>query len=85
MECGICYSYRLPVADKKEAPGAASTGGGEQGEMPDRMCDNAKCGRPYHRACLVEWLRAIPNTQQSFNTLFGKCPYCQSPITVDAS
>mmetsp|Transcript_1833 Transcript_1833/g.2568 ORF Transcript_1833/g.2568 Transcript_1833/m.2568 type:complete len:426 (+) Transcript_1833:180-1457(+) len=73
LECSICYSYRLEPA----------AGSSEAGETPDRICDDVKCGRPFHRSCLVEWLRAIPTTQQSFQTLFGKCPYCQNSITVD--
>eukprot|EP00668_Euglena_longa_P045829 GGOE01061511.1.p1 GENE.GGOE01061511.1~~GGOE01061511.1.p1 ORF type:complete len:372 (+),score=73.32 GGOE01061511.1:44-1159(+) len=50
--------------------------------IPDCVCDNPKCCRPYHTTCLVEWLRAIPSTRQSFDTLFGECVYCQQSITV---
>lgn len=96
MECGICYAYRLqqrpttgPPAKKRQRVAAAQKSQDDTkqdlGLAPDKMCDNAKCGRPFHRACLCEWLRSIPNTTQSFNTLFGSCPYCQSPITVDVS
>eukprot|EP00899_Mesostigma_viride_P008084 jgi/Mesvir1/17277/Mv07684-RA.1 len=53
--------------------------------LPDQMCDNASCGRPYHRTCLVEWLRSVTSTRQSFDMLFGVCPYCSHPITVRAS
>jgi len=65
VECGICYSYKLDNA------------------IPDRVCDNPKCGRPYHRNCLYEWLRSIPSSlvRQSFNTIFGVCPYCSYHIT----
>jgi len=81
MECGICYSYRLDSSDSvDDGAGKGNAGGG-----PDRMCDNANCGRPFHRSCLVEWLRSIPTTTQSFHTLLGKCPYCQSSIVVDTS
>ncbi|CAG8674903.1 10895_t:CDS:2, partial [Dentiscutata heterogama] len=47
-----------------------------EGSLPDQSCNNAKCGQPFHRSCLYEWLRSIPTTKQSFNTLFGNCPYC---------
>jgi len=50
--------------------------------IPDKVCDNPKCCRPFHSSCLVEWLRAIPTTKQSFDTLFGSCPYCSESITV---
>lgn len=42
--------------------------------VPDRVCDNPKCCRPYHTACLVEWLRAIPAPQGGsgiLETLWG--------------
>jgi E3 ubiquitin-protein ligase FANCL len=53
--------------------------------LPDRVCDNQKCGKPFHRTCLFEWLRAIPSSRQSFDTIFGECPYCSSPITCKTS
>ncbi|KAG2375094.1 hypothetical protein C9374_010098 [Naegleria lovaniensis] len=51
-------------------------------KVPDKVCDNEKCGMPFHTECLVEWLRSIPGTHQSFDTMFGSCPYCSSPISV---
>ena len=50
-------------------------------QIPDRICDNAKCKRAYHTPCLYEWLRSA-STRQSFDTMFGNCPYCSEPITV---
>lgn len=50
--------------------------------VPEVACDRAECGRPYHRVCLVEWLKALPDTKQSFETLFGVCPYCEQHISV---
>ncbi|KAF3708528.1 E3 ubiquitin-protein ligase FANCL [Channa argus] len=29
-----------------------------------------------------QWLRALPSSRQSFNIVFGECPYCSKPITV---
>ncbi|CAG8549431.1 5867_t:CDS:10, partial [Racocetra persica] len=52
-----------------------------EGSLPDQSCNNAKCGQPFHRSCLYEWLRSIPSTKQSFNTFFGNCPYCNDAIT----
>lgn len=51
-------------------------------EIPDKACDDTRCGQPFHQTCLYEWLRAIPNSRQSFNIVFGECPYCSKPITV---
>ncbi|KTF80365.1 hypothetical protein cypCar_00039943 [Cyprinus carpio] len=28
------------------------------------------------------WLRGLPTSRQSFNIMFGECPYCSKPITV---
>ena len=53
------------------------------GKVPEVACDG--CSKPFHTACLVEWLRAVPTTQTSFNRLYGECPYCQRPITVEAA
>lgn len=49
--------------------------------IPDRICDNSNCGRAYHNACLYEWLASVRTNRQSFDTIFGECPYCQNPIT----
>jgi E3 ubiquitin-protein ligase FANCL len=53
--------------------------------VPEVACDRAECARPYHRPCLTEWLQALPDTRQSFETLFGACPYCEHPISVSAA
>ncbi|KAL1921795.1 uncharacterized protein VTP21DRAFT_10437 [Calcarisporiella thermophila] len=50
------------------------------GRIPDQMCNNTLCGQPFHQTCLYEWLRSIPSTRQSFNCLFGACPYCKDSI-----
>ncbi|XP_006817054.1 E3 ubiquitin-protein ligase FANCL-like [Saccoglossus kowalevskii] len=50
--------------------------------IPDKVCEDPRCGQPFHQTCLYEWLRALPSSRQSFNTIFGECPYCSKPITV---
>ncbi|XP_073247979.1 E3 ubiquitin-protein ligase FANCL-like [Porites lutea] len=50
--------------------------------IPDKACDDSRCGQPFHSLCLYEWLRALPSSRQSFNMVFGECPYCSKPITV---
>eukprot|EP00823_Brevimastigomonas_motovehiculus_P008502 TRINITY_DN7800_c0_g1_i1.p1 TRINITY_DN7800_c0_g1~~TRINITY_DN7800_c0_g1_i1.p1 ORF type:complete len:381 (+),score=48.76 TRINITY_DN7800_c0_g1_i1:114-1256(+) len=52
--------------------------------IPDQMCENPKCARPFHRECLYDWFKMQTTTRQSFNTLFGICPYCSNPITITA-
>ena len=51
------------------------------GHTPDTSCGHARCGRPFHTSCLSEWLRSDPATKQSYNTLFGSCPYCEEKIS----
>ncbi|KAI7901335.1 WD-repeat region-domain-containing protein [Cokeromyces recurvatus] len=53
-------------------------------DTPDIICDNLLCNRGFHYPCLYEWLRGNPATVQSFNILFGKCPYCNEKITIKA-
>jgi len=52
------------------------------GALPDIVCDNSKCARPFHGSCLYEWLRAVPTTRQAFNTIFGSCTYCGQNISL---
>lgn len=51
-------------------------------EIPDRICDNINCGKPYHSSCLYQWLSSIRSNRHSFGTIFGQCPYCQEQISV---
>lgn len=50
--------------------------------VPDVSCEYNSCSRPFHRSCLFEWLRSVPDSRQSFDTLFGQCPYCTKTISV---
>ncbi|XP_060268142.1 E3 ubiquitin-protein ligase FANCL isoform X3 [Ovis aries] len=46
------------------------------GAIPDQVCDNSQCGQSFHYICLYEWLRGLLTSRQSFNIMFGECPYC---------
>jgi E3 ubiquitin-protein ligase FANCL len=67
VECGVCYSYRL-----EDDKGTVL--------LPDTTCES--CGQHYHATCIGEWLQALPSTRRSFNVLFGNCPYCTKPLSV---
>ncbi|XP_021890515.1 E3 ubiquitin-protein ligase FANCL isoform X5 [Carica papaya] len=71
-ECGICYAQFLPLDD----------GLGNKSSETDYTCENTSCSRAFHSLCLAEWLRSITTTRQSFNVLFGNCPYCSEPVAV---
>jgi E3 ubiquitin-protein ligase FANCL len=77
LECGICYCYRLDVRDNADGNPASV----EESVIPDRLCENPKCNRPFHEKCLFEWLKALPTARQSFSTVFGECPYCREAIS----
>ncbi|KAE9047156.1 hypothetical protein PR003_g1209 [Phytophthora rubi] len=85
VECGICYLYRLEdedesneeVQDDNQRKVATEQGS----RIPDRLCENANCNRPFHAKCLFDWLRALPTSRQSFHTVFGECPYCRETIS----
>lgn len=51
-------------------------------EIPEKACDDAHCGQMFHQSCLYEWMRSVPTCQQSFNTIFGECPFCSKPIAI---
>lgn len=78
IECAICYSCRFARLFtrryKLEDHGKTF--------LPDKSCPNEKCGRVFHYTCLLDMMRSNPTTKQSFNTLYGYCPYCQTPISI---
>lgn len=77
MNCAICYSYKL----------LSENGGGDEKEgestAPEEYCDNPSCGKPFHKSCLAEWLKSDTSTKQAFDKLYGACPYCGAPVSVD--
>ncbi|KAK6793537.1 hypothetical protein RDI58_006990 [Solanum bulbocastanum] len=72
-ECGICYAQYLPIDDELCDKSGSGT---------DCTCENNSCSRAFHSVCLGDWLRSITTTRQSFDVLFGNCPYCSDPIAV---
>ncbi|CAK8680021.1 E3 ubiquitin-protein ligase FANCL-like [Clavelina lepadiformis] len=51
--------------------------------IPDQICADQRCGQGYHHECLMEWIKSVPGAKQSFNVMFGECPYCTSPIKLN--
>lgn len=100
IECGICYTYRLPPpsaptdegvqemsahAARPTAAAAPTEAELDQGELPQEICKHDKCGRCFHRSCLLDWFRGLSDTKESYGVVFGKCPYCTSPLSVSMS
>lgn len=69
IECGICYAYRSALNNE---------------DVPNAACNNERCGRAFHEACLFEWLRSIPSNTMTFDTIFGVCPYCSEKLSATA-
>ncbi|TVU45284.1 hypothetical protein EJB05_04766 [Eragrostis curvula] len=72
-DCGICYAKHLPVDDEL---------GTHSGCATDYTCENTSCSRAFHTFCMRDWLRSITTTRQSYDVLFGNCPYCSDPVAV---
>lgn len=77
VECGICYTHRLPADDAM-----ADDDMKEDGALPDVKCSNSTCNRHYHDACLFEWLHSLPTAKTSFDRIYGSCPYCCETVSV---
>ncbi|XP_018488575.1 uncharacterized protein LOC108859199 isoform X3 [Raphanus sativus] len=73
VECGICYAQFLPTDEEL---------GARSGTRTDYSCENISCNKSFHSLCLTDWLRSITTTRQSFDVLFGNCPYCSDPVAV---
>ncbi|KAL0863184.1 hypothetical protein Bca101_042302 [Brassica carinata] len=56
--------------------------GARSGTRTDYTCENISCNKSFHSLCLTDWLRSITTTRQSFDVLFGNCPYCSDPVAV---
>ncbi|KAF3620296.1 putative nudix hydrolase 1-like [Capsicum annuum] len=72
-ECGICYAPYLPIDEEL---------GDRSGSSTDCTCEKYSCSRTFHNVCLGDWLCSITTRRQSFDVLFGNCPYCSDPIAV---
>jgi E3 ubiquitin-protein ligase FANCL len=91
IECGICYTYSIALTDVSHLELATTSTTNStsidhmcntDSHVPDQVCSNPKCNRMYHFSCLVNWLQSIPTSKTSFGTLFGQCPYCNEPLSV---
>lgn len=77
VECGICYSHRLPVMNEE-----GEITNDEESPLPEEKCSNSNCNRYYHESCLFEWLHSLPTSRVSFDRIFGSCPYCCEGVSV---
>eukprot|EP01125_Pyxidicula_operculata_P020172 TRINITY_DN7401_c0_g1_i1.p1 TRINITY_DN7401_c0_g1~~TRINITY_DN7401_c0_g1_i1.p1 ORF type:complete len:378 (+),score=27.21 TRINITY_DN7401_c0_g1_i1:129-1136(+) len=66
VECAICYEYK----------------GSDGDEIPDRICNGKNCGKSFHSSCLYSWLSNIRSNRQTFDTIIGSCPYCETQIAI---
>jgi len=66
MACEICYAVRLE----------------NRPDIPDRTCENPKCSRLFHSACLLEMSFDGADGAKSKDFVFVKCPYCFEQISI---
>ncbi|EGG13292.1 hypothetical protein DFA_11053 [Cavenderia fasciculata] len=78
FQCAICYSHRL-VSEDINNNNASSTS--SSGTIPDKTCNNIQCNRQFHRVCLLEYFKTLPNSRSAFNSTVGDCPYCQTQLS----
>ncbi|XP_072760855.1 E3 ubiquitin-protein ligase FANCL [Anoplolepis gracilipes] len=50
-------------------------------ELPDKICNNEKCIKHFHSACLARWLQTNTGNQVVFGHIYGTCPYCKEKIS----
>lgn len=53
----------------------------ETDELPNKICDNEKCLKHFHTACLAEWLQRNGANQVVFDHIHGNCPHCKESIS----
>ncbi|KAK5667597.1 hypothetical protein QVD99_005715 [Batrachochytrium dendrobatidis] len=71
FECGICLSFHLENDT-------------DQRSIPSFHCPNTNCGQAFHRECITEWLRSVPDTRQGLYLLIGPCPFCDTPLPIES-
>ncbi|KAF7987502.1 hypothetical protein HCN44_003264 [Aphidius gifuensis] len=53
----------------------------DDGEIPEVICNNSKCHKNFHAACLYKWLEMGARNHVAFDVLYGKCPACKEAIS----
>lgn len=57
----------------------------ESGATPDIICGFHSCSRSFHQSCLYEWIKSLPSSRTSLQTVYGQCPYCSNQMAVSIS
>lgn len=52
-------------------------------EIPEVFC--VQCTQNYHKSCLNEWFKSLPNVRHCFGTIFGECPYCSKAMHIQGT
>ena len=84
VECGICYAYRLGVGGVLPEIVCENSHCGQPFHHPCLLEVRVPLFSPCWCAnipwevllLLLQWLRGLPTSRMSFNTIFGECPYC---------
>ena len=88
VECGICYAYRLSVGGALPEIVCDNSHCGQPFHYPCLLGVYTPLFSPCWYVTpleahpmggsvfLLQWLRGLPTSRMSFNTIFGECPYC---------
>uniref|UniRef100_F6XYY6 FA complementation group L n=2 Tax=Equus caballus TaxID=9796 RepID=F6XYY6_HORSE len=88
-DCGICYAYQLDGAIPDQV-----CDNSQCGQPFHQIClyehiSNLVLAQELFPLLLQKeikkWLRGLLTSRQSFNIIFGECPYCSKPITLKMS
>ncbi|XP_011880434.1 PREDICTED: E3 ubiquitin-protein ligase FANCL [Vollenhovia emeryi] len=53
----------------------------ETDELPHKICNNERCMKHFHSACLSRWLQMNAENQVVFGHIYGNCPHCKEKIS----
>ncbi|XP_025987010.1 E3 ubiquitin-protein ligase FANCL [Solenopsis invicta] len=53
----------------------------ETDELPNKICNNERCMKHFHSACLSRWLQTNAANQVVFGHIHGNCPHCKENIS----
>ncbi|KAI9295081.1 hypothetical protein K502DRAFT_349382 [Neoconidiobolus thromboides FSU 785] len=83
IECGICYCYKTEISYLNEEMNSEEyLTKLDKSQAPTFVCSNNYCNKIYHHQCLLQAIKHLPTSRQSYHVWFGKCPYCDTLLSI---